>query len=34
MIAALGQAGALAAMTRAGNVSGTAALVGGEQLPP
>jgi dienelactone hydrolase len=30
----LGQAGALAAMTREGNVSGIAALVSGEQLPP
>jgi dienelactone hydrolase len=30
----LGQAGALATMTREGNVSGTAALVSGGQLPP
>jgi len=30
----LGQAGALAAMTREGNVSGIAALVSGGQLPP
>jgi hypothetical protein len=30
----LGQAGALATMTREGNVGGTAALVSGEQLPP
>jgi dienelactone hydrolase len=30
----LGQAGALAAMTRDGNVSGTAVLVSGGQLPP
>jgi dienelactone hydrolase len=30
----LGQTGALAAMTRDGNVSGTAALVSGGQLPP
>jgi fermentation-respiration switch protein FrsA (DUF1100 family) len=30
----LGQAGALATMTRDGNVSGTAALVTGNRLPP
>jgi fermentation-respiration switch protein FrsA (DUF1100 family) len=30
----LGQAGALATMTRDGNVGGTAALVGGGQSPP
>ena len=30
----LGQAGALATMTREGNVSGTAALVSGGRLPP
>ena len=30
----LGQVGALATMTREGNVSGAAALVSGEQLPP
>jgi dienelactone hydrolase len=30
----LGQAGALATMTKDGNVGGTAALVSGEQLPP
>ena len=30
----LGQVGALATMTEEGNVSGTAALVSGGQLPP